>query len=100
VGAAYTAKMWPKKVRAIGTGGIMFSLYSAGYIFAAVCAIFIVPRYGWQWAFGFAIVPAILVFILRRIVQESLRFKHAQAEVERHIQQEGVVRPRVNIFSI
>src|SRR4029077_2293584 len=83
VGAPYTAEMFPKKYRALGTGGIMFSLYSAGYIFAAICTMFIVPRFGWQWAFGFAIIPAILVFALRRIVQESFRFKHAQAEIER-----------------
>jgi putative MFS transporter len=100
VGAPYTAEMWPKQVRALGTGGIMFSLYSAGYIFAAICAIFIVPRFGWQWAFGFAIVPAVLVFVLRRIVQESVRFKHAQAEVQRHLAEDGVKHPRVNIFSI
>jgi MFS transporter, putative metabolite:H+ symporter len=97
VGAPYTAEMWPKRVRALGTGGIMFSLYSAGYIFAAACALFIVPRYGWKWAFGFAIVPAILVFLLRQIVEESHRYKAAKAEVERHI---NLNRPRVNIFSI
>lgn len=100
VGAPYTAEMWPKKVRALGTGGIMFSLYSAGYIFAAICVLFIVPRFGWQWTFGFAIVPALMVFALRRMVQESVRYKHAQAEVERHIAAEGKARPRVNIFSI
>ena len=100
VGAPYTAEMFPKKIRALGTGGIMFSLYSAGYIFAAICVMFIVPRYGWQWAFGFAIVPAILVFALRRIVQESFRFKHAQAEVERLVKLEGKRRPRVSIWSI
>ncbi len=100
VGAPYTAEMFPKKVRALGTGGIMFSLYSAGYIFAAICVMFIVPRYGWQWAFGFAIIPAILVFALRRIVQESFRFKHAQAEVERLVKLEGKRRPRVSIWSI
>ena len=61
----------------------MFSLYSAGYIFAAICTMCIVPRFGWQWAFGFAIIPAIVVFVLRRIVQELSRFKHAQAEIER-----------------
>jgi putative MFS transporter len=100
VGAPYTAEMWPKKVRALGTGGIMFSLYSAGYILAAACALFIVPRYGWQWAFGFAIVPAVLVFMLRRMVQESARYQHAQAEVEAYIKREGKAHPRVNIFSI
>ncbi len=100
VGAPYTAEMFPKKIRALGTGGIMFSLYSAGYIFAAICTMFIVPRYGWQWAFGFAIIPAILVFLLRRVVQESFRYKHAQAEVERLVAQEGKRRPRVSVWSI
>ena len=100
VGAPYTAEMFPKKVRALGTGGIMFSLYSAGYIFAAICTMFIVPRFGWQWAFGFAIIPAILVFMLRRIVQESVRYKHARAEVEKLVDEEGKLRPRVSIWSI
>ncbi len=100
VGAPYTAEMWPKKVRALGTGGIMFSLYSAGYIFAAACALYIVPRWGWQWAFGFAIVPAIGVFLLRRVVQESARYKHAAAEIEHYLKVEGKAHPRVNIFSI
>jgi len=100
VGAPYTAEMFPRKVRALGTGGIMFSLYSAGYIFAAICTMFIVPRYGWQWAFGFAIVPAILVFMLRRVVQESVRYKHARAEVEQLVKEEGARRPRVSIWSI
>jgi putative MFS transporter len=100
VGAPYTAEMFPKKYRALGTGGIMFSLYSAGYILAAICTMIIVPRYGWQWAFGFAIVPAILVFLLRRIVKESIRYKHAQAEVEDLVKQEGARRPRTSIWSI
>jgi MFS transporter, putative metabolite:H+ symporter len=100
VGAPYTAEMWPKRVRALGTGGVMFSLYSAGYIFAAICALFIVPRFGWQWTFGFAIVPAILVFAFRRLIQESVRYKHARAEIEQHIKKDGSTHPRVNIFSI
>ena len=100
VGAPYTAEMWPKSVRALGTGGIMFSLYSAGYIVAALATMFIVPRFGWQWAFGFAIVPAILVFIVRRTIQESHRFKHAQEELAAMRLREGRVHPRVNIFSV
>ena len=70
VGAPYTAEMWPPKYRAIGTGGIMFSLYSLGYIVAAVAALVIVPHYGWRWAFIFAAVPAALVLWLRNVVQE------------------------------
>jgi MFS transporter, putative metabolite:H+ symporter len=100
VGAPYTAEMWPAKYRAIGTGGIMFSLYSCGYILAAIAAMLIVPTFGWRWAFGFAIVPAILVFMLRRIVQESPRFEHVQAEVDHWIQTEGERKPRQRIWQI
>lgn len=100
VGAPYTAEMWPKRHRALGTGGIMFSLYSAGYIFAGICALFIVPHWGWQWVFGFAIVPAVLVFLFRRLIQESVRYQHAKAEIERRMREEGIAHPRVNIFSI
>lgn len=46
VGAPYTAEMWPARFRAIGVGGIIFSLYSLGYILAGLAALFIVPRYG------------------------------------------------------
>jgi len=100
VGAPYTAEMWPPKVRALGTGGVMFSLYSAGYIVAALATLFIVPRWGWRWAFGFAIVPAVLVFIFRRLIQESHRYQHAKAELEAMVKREGTAHPRVNIFSL
>ncbi len=74
VGAPYTAEMWPAKFRAIGTGGIIFSLYSLGYITAGLGALYILPRFGWEWAFIIAIVPAIGVFAMRLLLQESVRY--------------------------
>ena len=100
VGAPYTAEMWPPKYRAFGTGGIMFSLYSLGYIVAAIASLAIVPVFGWRWAFVFAAVPAGLVFWLRNVVQDSPRFKEAQDEMERIVALEGVRRPRENIWRI
>lgn len=100
VGAPYTAEMWPAKWRAVGTGGVMFSLYSAGYIVAAIAALMIVPRFGWQWTFGFAIVPAVGVFLLRRIICELVRFQHAKEEILRTESEEVRVHPRVRIWSI
>jgi len=99
VGAPYTAEMWPPKYRAIGTGGIMFSLYSLGYIVAAVAALVIVPHYGWRWAFIFAAVPAALVLWLRNVVQDSPRFKEAQ-EMEKRLEVEGKTRVRESIWKI
>lgn len=74
VGAPYTAEMWPARFRAIGVGGVIFSLYSLGYILAGLAALFIVPRYGWEWTFIIAIVPAIGVFLMRLLLQESVRY--------------------------
>jgi putative MFS transporter len=100
VGAPYVAEMWPAKWRAWGTGGIMQSLYSTGYVLAAVAALVIVPIYGWQWTFAFAIVPALLVFGLRRMIQESVRFEHARSMVGHYMAAESGRQPRVNIWSI
>jgi putative MFS transporter len=44
VGAPYTAEVWPAKVRALGTGGVIFSLFSLGYISAAGAALLLVPN--------------------------------------------------------
>ena len=74
VGAPYTAEMWPRRWRAVGAGGVLFSFYSAGYIAAALAALVIVPRYGWRWTFILAIVPALITFGLRRLVPESARY--------------------------
>lgn len=100
VGAPYTAEMWPPKYRAVGTGGIMFALYSLGYIVAALAALAIVPIYGWRWAFIFAAVPAALVLWIRNVVQDSPRFKEAQDEMERLVEKEGTSRPRESIWAI
>ncbi|GEL20080.1 MFS transporter [Pseudonocardia asaccharolytica] len=80
VGAPYTAEMFPAKARCIGTGGIMFSLYSAGYILAAATALVVVPRWGWELTFVVAIVPALLLFAFRKSLQESARFTVAKAQ--------------------
>lgn len=57
VGAPYTAEVWPAKTRAIGVGGVIFSLFSLGYVLAAGVALVLVPRFGWQAAFIVAIIP-------------------------------------------
>lgn len=74
VGAPYTAEVWPAKTRAIGVGGVIFSLFSLGYVLAAGVALALVPHFGWQSAFIVAIVPAILLFLARRGITESHRY--------------------------
>ncbi len=79
VGAPYTAEVWPAKTRAIGVGGVIFSLFSLGYVLAAGVALALVPHFGWQSAFTVAIVPAIILFLVRRGITESHRYVDVQA---------------------
>jgi len=80
VGAPYTCEMFKSRYRALGTGGIMFSIYSLGYILAGVVALNLVPKWGWQAAFIVAIIPALLVFVFRRFISESVRYVVDKAE--------------------
>ncbi len=90
VGAPYAIEMWPRRWRALGGGGIVFSFYSAGYVAAALAALIIVPRFGWRWTFILALIPALLVFAIRRRVPESVRFLEARR----------AMRPRVSLWSL
>lgn len=100
VGAPYTAEMWPPRHRALGTGGIMFALYALGYIVAAAVALTIVPTYGWRSAFIFAAVPAVLVLLIRGLVQDSPRFKQAQEATERLVALHGGRHPHESLMTL
>lgn len=94
VGAPYTAEVWPTKTRAIGVGGVIFSLYSLGYVLAAAVALVLVPRFGWQSAFIVAIVPAVILFLVRQGITESPRY----TEVDERRKQDGT--PRAKLWKL
>ena len=96
VGAPYTAEVWPKKHRALGTGGIMFALYAAGYILAALAALLMVPSFGWRSAFLVAAIPAGLLLWLRQFVGDSPRFEEMRASQK----SDAARRPPQSIWSI
>jgi len=78
VGVPYTAEVWPRRSRAVGTGGVIFSLYAVGALLALLASLALAPAYGWRAAFLFAIVPAAGVFWLRRKLTESMPFLRAR----------------------
>jgi putative MFS transporter len=90
VGAPYTAEVWPAKTRALGVGGVIFSLFSLGYVLAAAVALALVPHFGWQSAFIVAIVPAVVLFLVRRGIKESHRYTDVQTKIVR-----GAAKPRL-----
>ena len=82
VAVPYCTEVWPKKRRTFGGGGIVFSMYAMGVILALIVALFLTPHFGWEIAFIFAIVPAVLVLLLRKGLAESARHHHVQTERE------------------
>ena len=87
VGAPDTAEVWPAKTRAIGVGGVIFSLFSLGYVLAAVSRWFWCRASARQSAFIVAIVPAIVLFLIRRGITESHRYVDVRAS--------GTAKPRL-----
>jgi putative MFS transporter len=78
VGVPYTTEMWPRKTRAVGAGGVIFSLYALGALLAIVVSLALAPSFGWRTTFVFAIIPALGVFWLRRRLTESVPFLRAR----------------------
>ena len=71
VGVPYTTEVWPKRSRATGAGGVIFSLYAVGALLAVLASLALAPSLGWRATFIFAIVPALGVFGIRRKLAES-----------------------------
>ncbi|MCG7592755.1 MFS transporter [Mycobacterium sp. PSTR-4-N] len=68
VGAALIAETWRNRFRA-RAGGIMMSGYAGGF-FVAAAVYAALGHYGWRLMLGLAVVPALLVWFIRRYVPE------------------------------
>lgn len=73
VGAIYACEAWPDKWRGFGTAN-MFTIYPLGVMLTIAAGIVIVPRWGFQGAFGFTFVMGLLIFAMRMWIFESSRF--------------------------
>jgi MFS family permease len=69
-GAALIAETWPAEHRGKALG-LMQSTWAIGEMVAAAVAGYVLPRFGWRAVFFVGILPAILVFWIRRDVPES-----------------------------
>jgi MFS transporter, putative metabolite:H+ symporter len=78
VGVPYTLEAWPARRRAIGAGGVIFSMYAVGALIALGVALLVAPGAGWRLTFVLAIVPALLVWGLRRALRESVPYLAAR----------------------
>jgi len=67
-GAALIAEIWPTQLRA-RAGALLQSAGVVGYFLAAVINLY-VGIYSWRYVYLVGIVPALLVFVVRRVVRE------------------------------
>jgi MFS family permease len=79
-GAALLAECWPERARAKGAA-ILQTSAAAGYFFAAFIYL-LVGGISWRLVFFVGVVPAILVFFIRRGINESERWLAAQARAK------------------
>ena len=70
VGTSLAMEAAPAKKRGF-LSGILQQGYPAGYLLAAVCYVFIFPRFGWRPLFFIGGLPALLAFFVRARVKES-----------------------------
>jgi len=68
-GAVLVSETWPPEHRGKAIG-LMQSGWAIGYILAALAAAAILPTLGWRWLFAAGVLPALLVFWVRRGVHE------------------------------
>jgi len=69
-GAALIAETWPAEHRGKALG-LMQSTWAIGEIVAAAVVAAVLPSFGWRAVFFVGVVPALMVFWIRRDVPES-----------------------------
>jgi len=70
VGTSLAMEAAPKERRGL-LSGLLQQGYAAGYLLAAVCYIFVFPRFGWRPLFFIGGLPALLALYVRFRVKES-----------------------------
>jgi putative MFS transporter len=80
VGVPYTVEAWPHRRRAFGAGGVIFSMYAIGALIALGVALLVAPSAGWRLTFVLALIPAALVYVMRKALRESSPYLAARAQ--------------------
>ena len=78
IGSALTMETIPPSARGL-VSGLLQAGYPSGYFLASVVNGLFYDRLGWRYMFVLGVVPAILVFFVRRGIDESPAWREQQA---------------------
>jgi MFS transporter, SHS family, lactate transporter len=87
IGSALTMESIPASARGFVSGLLQVG-YPSGYLLASLAVYLFYDRLGWRYMFVLGVIPALLVFFIRRGVDESPAWKERQS------------RPHVGFLSI
>jgi MFS transporter, putative metabolite:H+ symporter len=71
----------PGRIRGSMTGNIM-AAFPVGLVIAAALSLFIIPRWGWRALFIVGVIPAVLLFFVRRYMPESVRYLLSKGRID------------------
>lgn len=77
-GAALITEAWPAKYRGYATAAMQAG-WPIGAILASISYAAIAPTFGWRMVFLVGILPALLIFWIRRSLKESTHFTQMKA---------------------
>src|SRR5262245_17125232 len=70
----------PSRIRGRMTGSMM-AAFPLGLALAALLALFVIPTYGWRAVFIIGVFPAVLLFFVRLVLPESVRYLISRGRV-------------------
>jgi len=79
VGASLTMEKVPPRWRGV-LSGLLQEGYATGYLLAALCALFVLPKWGWRPLFFVGGLPMLLALFVRYKVKESEVWKKTRHE--------------------
>jgi SHS family lactate transporter-like MFS transporter len=77
IGSALTMETIPASARGM-VSGLLQAGYPSGYFLASLAVYLLYDRLGWRYMFVLGVIPAVLVFFIRRGVDESPAWKEQQ----------------------
>jgi SHS family lactate transporter-like MFS transporter len=77
IGSALTMESIPPSARGF-VSGLLQTGYPSGYFLASLAVYLFYDRLGWRYMFALGVLPAVIVFFIRRGVDESPAWKERQ----------------------
>jgi putative MFS transporter len=81
VALTITAEFMPSRIRG-GVTGFVLAAFPLGLAVAAGLSLLILPNYGWRGLFAVGVLPAAMLYFVRRDMPESVRYLISRGKIQ------------------